>query len=1433
MADSDFDNLAMGEEKPLGMAGGLAKTFIHSPLSPLLLIACLALGLLGLFITPRQEDPQILVPVADIFFEFPGASSRQVASLATDPLERMMSEIPGVKHVYSASERGRGMVTVQFKVGEETENSLVKLYDKLMSNRDKIPPGVSQPLVKPRGADDVPAVTLTIWSEEVDDSGLRLIALEVMQRLKEVPNTSQSFITGGRAEQMRVEVQPERMRSFGISIDQLADTIVSANEKRKVGGTETGVNYFTVYSGRFLRNAADLERLIVGVRNGSPIYVRDVAKVISGPGEANSVVQYFSGQAAGEDTPKTNGAPAVTISLAKKTGTNGVAVANAILAKIESIKGRIIPDNVNVSITRNYGETANHKVNELISEMLGATLAVTVLIFFFLGLRPTIVVVVVIPVIILITIFSAWVLDYTIDRVSLFALIFSIGILVDDATVVVENVYRRWLMNGRVDTATTIDAVREVGNPTILATLAIIAALLPMGFVSGMMGPYMRPIPVLGSVAMIFSLFAAFIFTPWLVMRVRPSLSKLRSMQESEHRSAERMDGFIRRLLGPLLDSKRKAFIFKLCMWGALGLACSMFYFTSVAVKMLPLDNKPEFNVIINMPEGTALPATANAAQILGEKILTMPEVTAVQSYVGTSSPFNFNGLVRHYYLRRSPWQGDLQIQLLDKGDRDRTSHEIAVQAREMLTPLITKLGGRIEVVEMPPGPPVLQTVVAEVYGPNDEVRRQVAQDLTGLFKKSDKIVDVGNYIQAPHDNWTFEVDQDKAEFRNVSTADLNRQLSMIMGGFKLGNVKVGHELEPRNIIIQAPLHVRGQISRLGEVPIKSRDGKTVPLGDLGKFVRTLADPVIYHKDLRPVEYVTGEVAGRLAAPVYGMLDIGKLLEDYKSPDGVSLSGELMGPPTDSFKSGFEWTGEWTVTYETFRDMGLAFMGALILIYMLIVLEFGNFRMPGIIMAPIPLTLIGIIPGHWLLGAEFTATSMIGWIALAGIIVRNSILLVDFSRQAVLSGMDHRESVILAVRTRTRPILITQLTMIAGSIAIIADPIFQGMAISLLFGAIVATALTLIVIPLACFNAPNAYRSSGGENPFPVASASEPSEEASATSEVALEKISVGERFAAIRGGLSMVYYALRALPYFAWMMIKELASPLVARFIKKTDQPVDATEPDNTIATAVSNTGETTSQTVADIKASVRSELARAPAEPVDQAEVSDHDGAEPAVVEPLVEEAPVSASKAAIEDTSPEDKPVKAAASADVNEAVAAINEAVANVEEIVDNGGNGEAKANPADDGSSDKSSDDTQPVKADEPEDAPVADASTTDADAEPEGVDKQEDILADVASAIEANTSKADDLKRIKGIGAVLERELNALGINRYEQVADLTIEDLEDARMKLTIMQRAKKDEWLEQAALLAAGEATEFSERVDAGKVPSSNKNANNKDKG
>ena len=1049
--------------------------FINSPLSPLLLVACLGLGIMGLILTPRQEDPQISVPMVDIFFSYHGASANQVASLATDPLERMMSEIQGVKHVYSVSQRDGAMVTVQFEVGEELGPSLVKLNDKIQSNLDRIPPGVSHPLIRPKGVDDVPIVTLTMWSHEMDESGLRSLGLDVLQRLKEVDGTSQSFITGGRSGAIRVEIFPERLAGFGIGLDQLAQTIRTANSERSVGAVELGQNTFSLQTGSFLRTARDIENLMIGTQDGQVIYIRDVALVTDSTDDASDLVSYYTGPAYGAhegqdhvDERAPIGASAVTISVAKKSGTNGVSIANDVLEYVERLKGSLIPENIHVEVTRNYGETANEKVNELIFKLFVVTFAVTLLIWLALGLRAAVVVLIVIPVVILLTVFCAWLLGYTIDRVSLFALIFSIGILVDDAIVVVENIYRRWLEDGETTDDTNIDAVREVGNPTILATFTVIAALLPMGFVTGMMGPYMGPIPALGSVAMLLSLFAAFIFTPWLAQRIKPSMNKLAKMQDSEHRQSEKLKNVYEKLLRPLLQSRARARIFRLGMWLVFFLSLALFYTQSVTVKMLPKDNKPEFNVVVNMPDGTALPITANVVSRLSEELLKLPEVVALQTYTGTASPFNFNGLVRHTYLRNFAWGADIQVQLTGKGDRERTSQELAVLAREVLTPIAVQMGARIEVVEMPPGPPVLQSMVAEIYGPDDATRRQVARDVERMFEQAEYIVDADSYLQMPYDSWRFVVDREKASRLGVSIEDINRQLEMALGGFRLGDVKDEHALEPRFIYLQMPIALRGEFGRLGQLPVPTAGGAMISLTTLGHFEQYRLDDPVYHKDLRAVEYVTGEVAGRLAAPIYGIMEIEDLLDDYTAPDGVRVDTNYISPPTTSLQSALEWAGEWTVTYVTFRDMGIAFGVALILIYILVVGEFGNFRLPAIIMAPIPLTLIGIVPGHWLFGASFTATSMIGFIALAGIIVRNSILLVDFSRQSVARGMDVQDAVIYACQTRTRPIIITALALMAGSSVILSDPIFEGMAISLMMGGLVSTLLTLIVIPLGC-----------------------------------------------------------------------------------------------------------------------------------------------------------------------------------------------------------------------------------------------------------------------------------------------------------------------------------------------------------------------------
>jgi multidrug efflux pump subunit AcrB len=987
--------------------------------------------------------------------------------------------------------RGQGIVTVEFDVGQKMGPSLVKVNDKLDSNKDLMPPGVMPPLVKAKGIDDVSVVNITLWSRDldgddvpdVDDGQLRMLALDVMQSIKEIPNTSNSFVVGGRAEQVTVEVSPERLSGYGISLDQVAQTLQTANAETRAGGVESQGTRITVLTGSFLRTADDINRLVVGTFNNVPVYVHDVARVWQGPEDATHLVAYYTGPA-GPSNLRADGIPAVTIAVAKKEGSNGVTVANAILKRVKDLRGSRIPSNVEVSITRDYGRTANDKVNELLFKLFVATGFVFLLVLLaFRAFKPAMVVVLVIPVVLLMTVFSAWLTGYTIDRVSLFALIFSIGILVDDAIVVVENIYRRWLEEGKTDEETAVDAVREVGNPTILATFTVIAALLPMGFVSGMMGPYMEPIPALGSAAMLISLFAAFVFTPYLAISkwLRPTMHYLEAAEKREHKEAEWLEGLFRRILTPLIESRTKQILFRLGMWGIFLIVCSFFYFKWVAVKMLPLDNKPEFSVVLDMPEGTALPVTANLLHRMAEEVRKIPEVTAMQVYAGTAKPFDFNGMVRHYYLRSDPWQGELQVQLLDKTKRHRSSHQIATEARKLLTPLAVGTGAHFAVVEMPPGPPVLESVVAEVHGPSAGVRRQVTRDLTKVFQEAESTRDVDNYLRDPYEYWRFDVDTEKAVRRGISVDAINRNMAMALGGTSLGDVKQRAGHEPIKIVIQVPLALRSEVSRLGDLPIMAQGGATLPLRELGQFHKVPVEDIIFHKDLRPVEFVVADVGGRLGAPVYAMLQIQDLLktENYRAPGGEPLKPYWLGPPPDDGDSSFEWTGEWTVTYETFRDMGAAFMVALVLIYVLVVWEFGNFRIPLIIMAPIPLTLLGIIPAHFIMfylgqGGEFTATSMIGWIALAGIIVRNSILLVDFSIHEVQRGIPVAEAVIRACKVRTRPIMITALALVCGSSVIFTDPIFQGMAISLASGVMVSTILTLVVIPLGCINSSKA-----------------------------------------------------------------------------------------------------------------------------------------------------------------------------------------------------------------------------------------------------------------------------------------------------------------------------------------------------------------------
>ncbi|MCC0030439.1 MAG: efflux RND transporter permease subunit, partial [Brucellaceae bacterium] len=952
----------------MGIAGRTAAAFVQSPLTPLLLIAFFLVGLLGTIVTPREEDPQISVPMVDIMVAYPGATASEVTNLISEPLERLMSELSGVKHVYSMSREGLSMVTVRFDVGEEMEPSLVKLYDKLESHMDLIPKGVMPPLVKPKSIDDVAVVTVTLSSPKLDLVQLRKLGLDVQQRFKALPNTGLSFVTGGSLEQVRVEVDPSKLSTHQLSMSRIAQAISAANQRLPAGDVIDGNRWYDVYTGAFLKNADEIGDLVVSVSENRPVFLRDIARIEQGASETRSIVH--------ASTRGENGAfvhePAVTVAVAKKRGTNGVDVAEALLGELEQMKGTLIPQDVTVTISRDYGATAQDKVSHLIAKLFIVSALVTVLAFVTMGMRPAIIVLITIPVVLLMSLAVAYVLDFTINRVSMFALVFAIGILVDDAIVVVENIYRRWLVAGRTDDALTADAVDEVGNPTILATFTVVAALLPMGFVSDMMGPYMLPIPVLSSAAMIFSLIAAFVFVPWLAARVKPSMHALEKAERAEHRQAEIIAGVYNRAITPIMNSRVLGMLTLFAIIAMMMAAMALFPLKQVAFKMLPFDNKSELQVVIDMPEGTDLFVTANLAHRIGAQLERIPEVIAYQTYVGTASPFNFNGLVRHYFLRQYSWQGDIAVQLLDKAERHRSSHDVATQIRETLQSIGRQAGARLTIAEAPPGPPVLAPVVAEIYGPTAEVRREVATKLVDIFHKTPDMADVNSYMEGDHDRIEFEVDRQRAAMFGVSVEAINREIMMAAGGFEVGALQSTHNLEQAVIVLQSPLATRVNLGNLLLLPVPTQTGTSVPLGELGRFVPKPVDKPIWHKDLRAVEYVTGDVVGPLGAPLYGMLAVDRALKDYVTPDGRVIGGNFFSRPSRTDVSGFKWDGEWEVTYVTFRDMGIAFMAALVLIYILVVAEFRNFLLPVVVMAPIPLTLIGIVPGHWLLGADFT-----------------------------------------------------------------------------------------------------------------------------------------------------------------------------------------------------------------------------------------------------------------------------------------------------------------------------------------------------------------------------------------------------------------------------------------------------------------------------
>ncbi|MBM4134186.1 MAG: efflux RND transporter permease subunit [Nitrospira sp.] len=1051
-----------------GISGRIASLFIGSKLTPLIMVSALLLGLLAVIATPREEEPQIVVPMADIWLPFPGASAKVVEEQVTKPIERKLSEMKGVEYLYSLSRPGGALIIARFYVGEDMEQSLVDLYDKLMSNQDLLPPGAGPFMVKPKDVNDVPIVTVTLSSDRYTDAQLYQQAEQVLEEVKKVPGTSGGFIVGGRARELRVQLDPSRLQAYGLTPLQIAGAIQGENLSLPSGRFESQNREHLVETGRFLDSRDDLASVVVGVHERRPIYLRQVADVADRPGDVASYVWFGDGPS----HPSPHERPAVTIAIAKQARTNAVTVARGVIQKVEAMKGAVLPGNVRATVTRNYGDTADEKANELLWHLLIAVASVVIFLSLALGLRPALVVSLAIPLTLALTLFTSMLIGYTINRVTLFALIFSIGILVDDAIVVVENTYRHLQARRLSHRDASIYAVDEVGNPTILATFTVIAALLPMAFVSGLMGPYMRPIPVNASIAMLYSLLVAFIVIPWFCETCyRPGATVTGLEQEGDERG--RTYRLYQKLLSPLLAHPAMAWAFLGFVAALLAASVSLFATRSVVVKMLPFDNKSELQLVIDMPEGTTLEETNRVAQALARYVASVPEVRDYQAYVGAASPFNFNGLVRHYFLRDRSHEADIQLNLLPKDARRAQSHEIAQRIRPDVQRIAGPYGANVKVVEVPPGPPVQSVLVAEVYGPDYARQIALAREVHRLFERTPGVVDVDDFIEADQIKYRFTVDRAKAALAGISSDTIVRTLRMALEGMKIGLAHMPQEKSPVQIVLRLPLAERTGLEHLGEIRMSGTAG-LIPLSELLTVEQTLQEHTIYHKNQKPVVYVVGDVGGpgaeQAESPVYGVLGVGKLLDQYRTPEGYAVEQHYAAQPWSEATPAVKWDGEWHITYETFRDMSIAFAVAMLLIYLLIVGQFQSFLTPIIIMAPIPLTLIGVLPGHWLTGSYFTATSMIGFIALAGIIVRNSILLVDFIQLQQAQGIPLADAIIRAGAIRTRPILLTAAALMVGAFVIILDPIFQGLAVSLLFGVGASTLLTLIVIPVLYYS---------------------------------------------------------------------------------------------------------------------------------------------------------------------------------------------------------------------------------------------------------------------------------------------------------------------------------------------------------------------------
>ncbi|MEJ5210614.1 MAG: efflux RND transporter permease subunit [Burkholderiales bacterium] len=1057
----------------MGISGRIAKTFLTSQLTPLIALMAALLGLFAILVTPREEEPQINVTMANVFIPFPGASARDVESLVATPAEQVLSQISGIDHVYSVSRPGMAILTVQYKVGEDRIAALVRLYDTIQANRDWVSPnlGVGEPIIKPVGIDDVPIVSLTLWTDDPQRAAFDLakVAHATEIELKRIPGTREVKTIGGPGHTVRVIMDAERMNAHQVSAQDIRDALKLSNASQPSGTLISNNQEVLVQTGTFLSSARDVKSLVVGVHEGKPVFLEDVATVVDGPDLPSRYVWLGTGPAAADKGIRVAGEyPAVTIAVSKKPGENAVDIADKVIARMESLKGTVIPDGVQVTVTRNYGVTANDKSKQLIGKLLFATAFVVALVFFALGRREALIVGVAVLLTLATTLFASWAWGFTLNRVSLFALIFSIGILVDDAIVVVENIHRRRLLEPDKSWLEVIpEAVDEVGGPTILATLTVIAALLPMAFVTGLMGPYMSPIPINASIGMLISLAVAFVITPWLTLKV------LGGHQPAHHGPSPletRFSQWFEQRLTPFLNGaagaprRRRLFIGVVV---AIVLSVSLAVFKIVILKMLPFDNKSEFQVVVDMPVGTPVEQTARVLHELGAYLATVPEVTDYQAYAGTASPINFNGLVRQYYLRAGPEVGDIQVNLQDKHKRSRKSHEIATSVHAEIQKIAARHGANVKIVEVPPGPPVLSPIVAEVYGPDYNGQMAVAKRVRAAFEKTPDITSIDDSVDEDAPKLVLRVLQSKAALKGVAQEDVVTVMKMGLAGEDVTPIHTGDSKFEIPVRVTLAPERQHSLDELFKLSVRARDGTLVPLSELVEVVPTEREKVIYHKDLLPVVYVVGDMIGGTDSPLYGLFAIKSALTGLKLPEGGELAHYFIRQPPDPY-AGFavKWDGEWQVTYETFRDMGIAYAVGLVLIYLLVVAQFGSYLVPLIIMAPIPLTIIGVMPGHALLGAQFTATSMIGMIALAGIIVRNSILLVDFVNMHVAQGMDLQKAVILSGTTRAKPIILTGLAAMLGAFFILDDPIFNGLAIALIFGVFVSTLLTLVVIPV-------------------------------------------------------------------------------------------------------------------------------------------------------------------------------------------------------------------------------------------------------------------------------------------------------------------------------------------------------------------------------